>query len=102
MAMQVNLQEQATLALLLSREAIGVRVKELAIQISRDYAGKNLLLVGVLKGAFVFLAYLMCACKRCRCKSSLSGWPAMGQARLRPVRCACDRELRRPLLAGMC
>jgi hypoxanthine phosphoribosyltransferase len=59
MAMQVNLQEQATLALLLSREAISVRINELAAQISRDYAGKDLLLVGVLKGAFVFLADLM-------------------------------------------
>ena len=59
MGMQVNTQEHATLSLLLSREAIAARVKGLAIQISRDYVGKDLLLVGVLKGAFVFLADLM-------------------------------------------
>ena len=59
MSVQLNTQENATLSLLLSREAIAARVKELAIQISRDYAGKDLLLVGVLKGAFVFLADLM-------------------------------------------
>jgi hypoxanthine phosphoribosyltransferase len=59
MGMQVNTQEHATLSLLLSREAVAARVKELAIQISRDYKGKDLLLVGVLKGAFVFLADLM-------------------------------------------
>jgi len=45
--------------LLLSREAIAARVKELAMQVSQDYSGKDLLLVGALKGAFVFLADLM-------------------------------------------
>jgi hypoxanthine phosphoribosyltransferase len=59
MAMQVNTQEHAALSLLLSCEAIAARVNELAIQISHDYAEKDLLLVGVLKGAFVFLADLM-------------------------------------------
>ena len=35
------------------------RVRELAEEISRDYAGRDLLLIGVLKGAFLFLADLM-------------------------------------------
>ena len=35
------------------------RVRELGEEISRDYAGKDLLLVGVLKGAVFFLADLM-------------------------------------------
>jgi hypoxanthine phosphoribosyltransferase len=35
------------------------RVKELAGKINRDYRGKKLVLVGVLKGAFVFLADLL-------------------------------------------
>jgi hypoxanthine phosphoribosyltransferase len=35
------------------------RVRELAAEIDRDYAGKELLLIGVLKGAFFFLADLM-------------------------------------------
>jgi hypoxanthine phosphoribosyltransferase len=35
------------------------RVQELAAQISKDYAGKDLILVGVLKGAIFFLADLM-------------------------------------------
>ena len=34
------------------------RVNELAAQISQDYAGQDLVLVGVLKGAFIFLADL--------------------------------------------
>ena len=59
MGMQLNTTEHANLSLLLSREAVAARVKELAIQISHDHKAKDLLLVGVLKGAFVFLADLM-------------------------------------------
>lgn len=44
---------------LLSREAIGRRVRELAAEISRDYRGRDLVMVGVLKGAFIFLADLV-------------------------------------------
>ncbi len=43
---------------LLSEEQIRVRVQELAAQISRDYEGRDLLLVTVLKGGFYFLADL--------------------------------------------
>ncbi len=35
------------------------RVRELAAEVSRDYAGKDLVLIGVLKGAVFFLADLM-------------------------------------------
>jgi hypoxanthine phosphoribosyltransferase len=35
------------------------RVRELADEVSRDYAGKDLVLVGVLKGAVLFLSDLM-------------------------------------------
>lgn len=44
---------------LYSRDEIRKRVEELALQISRDYEGKDLLLVGVLKGAFIFMADLI-------------------------------------------
>ena len=44
--------------LILSREEIARKVQELAKQIDRDYAGQDLLLLGVLKGAFIFLADL--------------------------------------------
>jgi hypoxanthine phosphoribosyltransferase len=43
---------------ILGRKEIAHRVKELAAQISRDYAGQDLLMVGILKGAFIFLADL--------------------------------------------
>lgn len=43
---------------LLSKAVIDARIGELGAQITADYAGKAPLLVGVLKGAFVFLADL--------------------------------------------
>jgi len=44
---------------LISRARIARRVKELAQEIGRDYAGRDLVLVGVLKGVFIFLADLV-------------------------------------------
>ena len=44
---------------LLSKEEISAKVKELGEKISKDYEGKNLLLVSVLKGSVVFMADLM-------------------------------------------
>jgi hypoxanthine phosphoribosyltransferase len=41
---------------LLSEEQIQTRIKELGAQITRDYAGQNPLLIGVLKGACLFLS----------------------------------------------
>jgi len=43
---------------MLSTETIAARVKELGAQITRDYAGRSLVLVGVLKGSFIFAADL--------------------------------------------
>jgi hypoxanthine phosphoribosyltransferase len=42
-----------------SAEQIQVRIAELGAEIARDYAGRNPLLLGVLKGAFIFLSDLM-------------------------------------------
>ncbi len=43
----------------LAEEEIQKRVKELGKQISKDYQGKSLVLLGILKGAFIFLADLV-------------------------------------------
>jgi hypoxanthine phosphoribosyltransferase len=45
--------------ILVGAEDLTRRVKELADQISHDYAGKDLLLIGVLKGAVFFVSDLM-------------------------------------------
>ena len=41
---------------LLSEEQIQAKIGELAEQVARDYAGKEVLLVGVLKGAVLFMS----------------------------------------------
>ena len=45
--------------ILLPREVVDKRVDELAMQITRDYSGRDLLVIGVLKGAFIFMADLV-------------------------------------------
>jgi hypoxanthine phosphoribosyltransferase len=47
------------LEVLISAEKIQDRIRELGAEIARDYAGRNPLLIGVLKGAFIFLSDLM-------------------------------------------
>ena len=44
---------------LVSEEQLKAKAAELGAQISRDYAGKNLVLVSILKGSVVFMADLM-------------------------------------------
>ena len=51
--------EQDIQEILFSQEALARRVKELAGEIRRDYAGKAPLVVGVLRGCFVFMADLV-------------------------------------------
>ncbi len=46
-------------AALLTKEQIAKRVHELAEQISADFAGRELLVVGILKGSWIFLADLV-------------------------------------------
>jgi len=46
------------LEVLLSGEQITARIKELGTEITKDYAGREPILIGVLKGAFVFMADL--------------------------------------------
>lgn len=47
------------LEVLIPEEQIRARIKELGAEITRDYAGRNPLLIGVLKGACFFLSDLM-------------------------------------------
>jgi hypoxanthine phosphoribosyltransferase len=45
--------------ILISEEALQKRIKELGFEISRDYQGKNLVLVCILRGGVLFLTDLM-------------------------------------------
>ena len=45
--------------ILFPRAVIQKRVQELANQISSDYAGRELIVIGILRGAFIFMADLI-------------------------------------------
>lgn len=45
--------------ILYSEEILSKRIKELASEISTDYRGKDLLIVGILKGSVIFAAELI-------------------------------------------
>ena len=47
------------LEVLIPNEKIKERIRELGAEIARDYAGRNPLLIAVLKGACLFLSDLM-------------------------------------------
>lgn len=50
---------QDKLCVLYSREEIAATVKKLATEIGRDYGDKNPVIVGILKGAFIFTSDLV-------------------------------------------
>ena len=50
---------QPQLKILISRDEIAEAVDRLAYEIKRDYQGKQPLLIGILKGSFVFMADLI-------------------------------------------
>jgi hypoxanthine phosphoribosyltransferase len=56
---QQSFMKDPNLKVLIATEVLQARVRELGQQITRDYAGKNLHLLAVLKGACVFLSDLM-------------------------------------------
>jgi hypoxanthine phosphoribosyltransferase len=56
--MTASTQTAPKLKVMYSRQQIADRVAELGAQISKDYAGESVVLVGVLKGACIFLSDL--------------------------------------------
>jgi hypoxanthine phosphoribosyltransferase len=55
----MNIEEKYVIDVLLSEEEIQKRVSEVALQISKDFKGKEVLLVSVLNGSFIFCADLI-------------------------------------------
>ena len=53
--LELNKEEE----ILFSREAIDKRVKELGVEISENYKGKELVVVSLLRGSFIFAADLV-------------------------------------------
>jgi hypoxanthine phosphoribosyltransferase len=81
---------------LLDEKTIQARIKEIGAQISRDYAGRSLTLVGILRGSVVFLGDLMKAVTTdCSvdfmCLSSYAGSSSTGNIRvLLDLRDSCE------------
>ena len=50
--------KKETISVMLDKETIENRIKELGAQISRDYEGKSIHLIGILKGSVIFMAEL--------------------------------------------
>ncbi len=53
------MMEEDIAEILIDEKTLQARIRELGEQISRDYQGKRPILVGVLKGAFMFMADLI-------------------------------------------
>lgn len=70
---------------LFSQEELARRVSEIAAEIDRDYAGKEPLLVSVLRGSFVFMADLV---RQIHLPCTVDLWqsPPTGQAPPAPAR----------------
>ena len=51
--------ERAVGEILIDEDTLSARVAELGVEVSADYQGRDLLLIGVLKGAVFFMADLM-------------------------------------------
>ena len=57
--LEINTAELGVKKVLISEEELRNKVRDMGQIISNEYKGKNLLLVSVLKGAFVFMADIM-------------------------------------------
>lgn len=57
-AMSPEAASEAGLKIVVPQDALASRVAELGAEISRDYEGRSLVLIGVLRGAFVLMADL--------------------------------------------
>ena len=82
------MMEQDMQEILFTPEALARRVKELADQITQDYAGKSPLIVGTLRGSFVFMAdlvrqiHLPCTVDFMAVSSYGAGTASSGQVRI--------------------
>ena len=59
MSNDINSREYGVEKVLISQEEIQSIVRDLGARISKDYVGKNLLVVGILKGSVVFMSDLV-------------------------------------------
>jgi hypoxanthine phosphoribosyltransferase len=91
----------AQLKIVVSEKDLRKRVREIARQINRDYAGKTLHVVGILEDSFVFMADLVraltvpvvCSFVRSQVRDSDSGFVAMREIMYIPPVDAAGKDL---------
>jgi len=96
-----RLGSSARLKVAVSEKDIRKRVREMAKQINRDYAGRTLHVVGILEDCFVFMADLVraltipvvCSFVRSQVRDTDSGAVAMREIMFIPPVAAADKEL---------
>jgi len=81
---------------LLTEEQIAQKVAELAAEVSRDYDGRELVLVGVLNGSFVFLADLLRSLS-IPAEIGFIGASSYGDGTVSGGRCELTRDVDRPI-----
>ncbi len=81
------------LELLYSAESIHSRVLELADEISRDYHEKEIVAIGILKGAFIFFADIIRALKIPTCIDFLTASSYLDTTSTGVVKIHCDISL---------
>jgi len=82
---------------LLSQEQIAARVRELGQTIAKDYAGRNIVLVIVLKGSFVFGADLARSIDHPHCRIDFLGVRSYGEGTESSGVVAITQDLSRPV-----
>ena len=83
----------AATRVLISAEQIQARVRELALEIDRDYPEGPLYLISILKGAFIFMADLARAIERHSVRIEFMGISSYGQAKTSSGQVKVTRDL---------
>jgi len=79
---------------LISEEQIQKRVRELGEQLTKDYSGKDVLLIGILKGSVMFMADLMKYIDNEKCKIDFMKVSSYGEGTSSSGNIKIDLDLR--------
>jgi len=95
--------KRAASAVLISETDIQRRVSEMGAQISRDYKGGSLIVVGILKGSFIFIADLIRSIDdSILLEVEFIRLLATARKQFHQANCALSRMFRVPYLERMC
>jgi hypoxanthine phosphoribosyltransferase len=88
--------QSMNMEVLFSKDVIARRVRELADEISRDYAGRELIVVGILKGAFIFMADLI-RCLKVPCQVDFAQLASYGSGTVSSGQVVIRKDIELPI-----